>query len=142
MAVLHVKKKVSSSTTKPGGLIRKDQLLVRLLGVLNWDSPSNQGLPREQLSNRLQNLLRKNHHLFSLLKKEPNTTEVIEYIPICSDYSHTSLLSTSVYIFNNKIVSLQWSKISACQENHPGLIECIQSKFTLSLISNHKLIFR
>lgn len=122
--------KVSSLTTKPGADSEKDQLLGRLLGVLNWDvNVSNQGLPREQLSNRLQNLLREKPSSFQLAKERAkHTTEVIEYIPICSDYSHASLLSTSVYIVNNKIVSLQWSKISACQENHPGLIECIQSK--------------
>ncbi|QHS73154.1 mRNA (N6-adenosine)-methyltransferase [Saccharomyces paradoxus] len=121
---------VSSLKTKPGTDSEESQLLGRLLGILNWDvNVSNQGLPREQLSNRLQNLLREKPSSFQLSKERAKyTTEVIEYIPICSDYSHASLLSTSVYIVNNKIVSLQWSKISACQENHPGFIECIQSK--------------
>ncbi|EHN02532.1 Ime4p [Saccharomyces cerevisiae x Saccharomyces kudriavzevii VIN7] len=108
----------------------ENQLLGRLFDVLNWDeNVTNQGLPREQLSNRLQDLLRDKPSSFQLAKERAKyTTKVIEYIPICSEHSHASLLSTSVYIVNNKIVSLQWSKISACQENHPGFIECIQSK--------------
>ena len=120
---------VSSLTTSETDL-KENQLLSRLLDVLNWDAnASSQGLPREQLSNRLQNLLREKPSSFQLAKERAKyTTKVIEYIPTCSDYSHASLLSTSVYIVNNKIVSLQWSKISACQENHPGLIDCIQSK--------------
>ncbi|EJS43802.1 ime4p [Saccharomyces arboricola H-6] len=120
--------KMSSVTPKTDS--GEPQLLGRLLNVLNWDdNVKNQGLPREQLSNRLQNLLREKPSSFQLGRERAKyTTKVIEYIPICSDYSHASFLSTSVYIVNNKIVSLQWSKISACQENHPGFIECIQSK--------------
>ncbi|KOG99337.1 mRNA (N6-adenosine)-methyltransferase [Saccharomyces eubayanus] len=119
-----------SSLTAAEADSKGSHLLDRLFNVLDWDeNVSNQGLPREQLSNRLQTLLREKPSSFQLAKERAkHTTKVIEYIPICSDYLHASLLSTSVYIVNNKIVSLQWSKISACQENHPGFIECIQSK--------------
>ncbi|CAI4453524.1 ADM_collapsed_G0018620.mRNA.1.CDS.1 [Saccharomyces cerevisiae] len=58
--------KVSSLTTKPGADSEKDQLLGRLLGVLNWDvNVSNQGLPREQLSNRLTKFIEGKTIIFS-----------------------------------------------------------------------------
>lgn len=52
------------------------------------------------------------------------TTEKFEFIPICSNKLHSSLLTKLVYIVNNKIVSMQWSKLN--KNDYPQeFIDCL-----------------
>ncbi|CCH61583.1 hypothetical protein TBLA_0F00390 [Henningerozyma blattae CBS 6284] len=66
----------------------------------------------------------------NILGKERSEKTILktEYISTCKDPNHSSMLSTSVYIVNNKIVSIQWSKINKCELESPGFLKCISNK--------------
>ncbi|CCE64243.1 hypothetical protein TPHA_0H00330 [Tetrapisispora phaffii CBS 4417] len=92
-----------------------------------------------------------NHYLFSKLdellttnvgsnilgkERAMHNTPVAEFIPICANTEHSSLLSTLLYIVNNKIVSMQTTKLSKCEAQCPGFKECLLNN--IHYVSNLK----
>ncbi|CAL9733548.1 N6-adenosine-methyltransferase Ime4p [Monosporozyma servazzii] len=110
-------------------------LHTRLLNVLDIDFPKNDDkfntlfdVPlRKGLYQRLEHLLKEDPISFQLNKERAiHCTLKAEYIPTCHDKEHSMLLSQLVYIVNNKIVSMQWSKLNKLNHNNP-LGQCIQT---------------
>lgn len=88
---------------------------------------------KKNLYSRLERIL-KEEPISYLLNKERarHSVEKIKYFPICHNREHSHLLSQCVYISNNKIVSIQWSKLNkfskvSQQSKHHIFLQCIQT---------------
>lgn len=105
--------------------------LDRLLNVINFeDDHTNVEINplSSYLYDKLNLILYDKPSSFQLAKERVQfTTKKFEFIPICSNKLHSHLLTKLVYIVNNKIVSMQWSKLNK-NEIPQDLINCILTK--------------
>ena len=111
----------------------KGNLLDRLLDVLDTKKSSSNDLEQKRwnhaLLSRLESTLEVNIASIVLSKERVRETVLVsEYMPTCRDHIHASMLSTSINIIHNRIVSVQWPKIIKCESQQPGFMECLQSK--------------
>ncbi|SMN18504.1 similar to Saccharomyces cerevisiae YGL192W IME4 Probable mRNA N6-adenosine methyltransferase required for entry into meiosis [Maudiozyma saulgeensis] len=107
--------------------------LSRLYSLINFEAAEktltyeNAQLPR-YLMKRLNEILDTVPMSFQLGKERARLTEtVIPYIPVCQSPEHSMILAQVAYISNNKITSLQWSKLPTLEKDSPELIQCLKS---------------
>ncbi|CDO95745.1 unnamed protein product [Kluyveromyces dobzhanskii CBS 2104] len=100
-------------------------LLHRLMGVLE---KSETITPNAKCLARLNQTLSTELGSSKLAKEQAELkTEVMPFIPICSDSRHVSLFAMVINTVNNKIVSLQTEKLKRLESEHPGITECVNS---------------
>ncbi|CCF57286.1 hypothetical protein KAFR_0C02930 [Kazachstania africana CBS 2517] len=79
----------------------------------------------KNLSIKVKKLLATEPKSFQLARERSKETfPVSEYIPKCNDKSHSVILADIIYIANNKIQSIQISKIT----DNIDLLDCVKSK--------------
>lgn len=110
--------------------LRQDlPLLERLMAVLDNKLDRSDALSRGRLLQRLEDTLAVKPAFVSLGKERAQkTVPVAEFIPICRNERHTSMLSTCMNISNNKIVSLQWVKVNKIESECNGFVNCLKNK--------------
>lgn len=108
--------------------VKQKPLFDRLMTSLDMDPGWNgKGLLRHTLLSQLQHSLSVEPVSFQLgRERAKETVPVSEYIAVCGNEKHAYLLSNSVHVINNKIVSMQWPKLSKGEANCPGLMTCLQ----------------
>ncbi|CAB4252418.1 similar to Saccharomyces cerevisiae YGL192W IME4 Probable mRNA N6-adenosine methyltransferase required for entry into meiosis [Maudiozyma barnettii] len=106
--------------------------LTRLHSLIDFETAEssltydNSQLPK-YLMHRLNDLLNTVPMSFQLGKERARITEtVIPYIPVCQSPEHSMVLAQIAYISNNKITSLQFSKLATLEKEAPELIECLK----------------
>lgn len=88
---------------------------------------------KKNLYSRLERILKEEPSSFQLNKERAkHSVEKTKYFPICHNKEHSLLLSQFVYISNNKIVSIQWSKLNKFnklghQNKYHIFFQCIQT---------------
>ena len=85
---------------------------------------------KKNLYFRLEKILKEEPVSFQLNKERArHSVEKFKYFPICHNKDHSFLLSQFVYISNNKIVSIQWSKLNKLsrQNKYSKFIQCIKA---------------
>ncbi|CAL9728153.1 N6-adenosine-methyltransferase Ime4p [Monosporozyma unispora] len=134
---IHVKEDITKPKLVEPMKRKKSILTDRLLNLLDGDIATTttdnnnrllfQAPLQKGLYQRLENLLKEDPISFQLNKERAiHCTTKAEYIPTCHDKDHSMLLSQLVYIVNNKIVSMQWSKLNKLNHNNP-FGQCIQT---------------
>ena len=127
---------VSTTRDKPRtdkGDTSKLERVLSLLDSKNEDSSSTYdrySIPSSKyLYNKLQSLLKVEPQSYQLARERAKVTEPIKpYIPICTNPNHRDTLANIALISNDKIVSIQTSKLSMADEESLGLLECISTK--------------
>ncbi|CCD23305.1 mRNA (N6-adenosine)-methyltransferase NDAI_0B02700 [Naumovozyma dairenensis CBS 421] len=80
------------------------------------------------LLTKLNNILETEPQSYQLgRERAKESTPITNYIPSCMNHEHSSILSSTVYIVNNKIISMQWSKLSKYEIENPEFVECLQN---------------
>ncbi|GCE97080.1 hypothetical protein ZYGM_003303 [Zygosaccharomyces mellis] len=118
----------------PRGQQRQSQqdlsVLDRLIAALSYDSSKVcPELPsRHRLLQRLEETLAQKPASVQLGKERAHmTVPQSEFIPICKSEKHAHILSTSVNTSNNRIISIQWSKISKFENENNEFNHCLQT---------------
>lgn len=85
--------------------------------------------PNGKILSKLEKLLETKPASVELARERARNTVSQEiFIDSCTNTHHSSILSTASYISNNKITSLQWDKLNRCEQECPGLVNCVSSK--------------
>lgn len=106
---------------------RSTGTLDKLLLLLDQDS--GEELELRILSNRLQETLSIEPASVNLAKERAQKTlKRTNYITVCANHQHAAVLSNNVTVMNNRIVSIQSSKVSKAETHCPGLMDCVKNK--------------
>lgn len=107
---------------------RGSSLLDRLMMTLDYNS-SEDVLTRRSLLQRLEDSLATKPASVQLGKERARmTVPLTEFIPLCNNEKHACFLSILANISNNKIVSIQWSKVNKFENESSGFINCLRTK--------------
>ena len=106
-------------------------LLDRFMLALDYDSKNASSglLSRQMLLQRLEKTLAHKPASVQLGKERAHmTVPRSEFVPVCNSERHAHILSTSVNISNNRIISIQWSRINKFENENNGFTHCLQTK--------------
>lgn len=125
---------VQQNSNKKKEQVGNTSTLERLINILDFEKSmttvhSSNNQQHKILSNQLNKILETEPASYELARQRAKEiTPVIEYISTCRDHQHSSILASTVYIVNNKIVSMQWSKLSKYEIENPQFMACLKSK--------------
>ncbi|CCK71192.1 mRNA (N6-adenosine)-methyltransferase KNAG_0G01340 [Huiozyma naganishii CBS 8797] len=108
-------------------------LLDRLMDALDFDKDARAAdeytAPLVKvLSAKLDHILQSEPVSFQLARERAKyTTRFEEYISVCGDPEHARLLTGLAYIVNNKVVSMQWSKLTKAEQHNPQFVQCLET---------------
>ncbi|GMM53982.1 mRNA (N6-adenosine)-methyltransferase [Maudiozyma humilis] len=118
--------------SEPSQLMSMEEKL-RLLNLVNPEG-GNAPITYEDaplpmyLRQKLAELLAMEPMSYELGRERARATEPIApFIPVCTDHTHAMLLAQTVFISNNKIVSLNSGKLSSLDHDHAGFMECVRT---------------
>ena len=107
--------------------------LDRLNSLIDFESSAkeltyeNSQLPK-YLMHRLQDLLNSQPMSYKLGKERACLTEVVmPYVPACHSIKHSMALAQAAYITNNKVSSVQISKLTTFEKEIPDLMDCLNT---------------
>lgn len=111
----------------------KHKDLDRLTSLIDFENDSkkltynNCQLPK-YLHQKLTSLLETEPMSFKLARERAQKMETVApYIQVCQDAQHTTELAHIANIVNNKIVSLQFSKLSNSESDRSTLLSCLRT---------------